>query len=134
MEIVVTALYVLALLSSLSGAVVPWWRARKHRLKGERAHAAKKLLDDALADAEASGDAEAYTAASTARVHAMRAPFEGGPGTLSTWTEPILFGGGTEASRAAAAERDRRVGLGLIAAGVVFGSIASILSVWFLPA
>lgn len=133
MKVIVTILYVFSLLSSLAGVVCPWWRLRKLRAKGERARAVVDELDKAIVAAQGSGDDEVIAAAHRARSEAMKRPFEGGPWTLSNWTQPVLFGGGTVASRAIAAEREKRSGLTLVAAGVVIGCIASILSVWFLP-
>ena len=133
MKVIVTILYVFSLLSSLAGVVCPWWRLRRLRAKGERARAIVEELDKDLAAARASGDDGAIAAADRARSEALKQPFEGGSLSLSGWTQPVVFGGGTGASRARVAEREKRSGLTLVAAGVVIGCIASILSVWFLP-
>lgn len=133
MEVFVTILYIVSLLASLAGVVCPWWRLRRLRAKAERACAAVAELDKDIAAARDSGDDEAIAAADRARSEALKQPFEGGPLSLSGWTQPILFGGGTGASKAIEAERAKRSGLTLVAVGVVIGCIASILSVWFLP-
>ncbi|MGP9747208.1 hypothetical protein, partial [Brachybacterium sp. AOP29-B2-41] len=99
-----------------------------------RTLAAVAALDHAVEKARETGDEQAELNAMAVRTARGKELFEGGKATLEQWTQPVLFGGGTAASRAIAEKASRQGGLGFIALGVALGAVASILSLWFLPA
>lgn len=133
MQILVTVLYVLSGVLSLSGAFVPWFRALRVDRFASRAMDAAKKLDDDVEAARRSGDAEVEQTAWQNHQRLMARPFEGSEWSLGALTRPIMFGGGTVASRAGAERRSREQGLWMIAVGVALGAVASVLSVWCLP-
>lgn len=134
MQIFVTVLYVLSGVLSLSGAFVPWFRALRMDRFASRAMAAAQELDDEVEAARRSGDAEVEEAVWQKQQRVMAQPFEGSNWPLGALTRPVMFGGGTVASRAGAERRSREQGLWMIAVGVALGALASVLSVWCLSA
>lgn len=129
----IIVLYVLAGLLSLWGAIGPWLRRRRRKAFLERAVSAaqrvRELEERVMILSNADGESEAEQRLSQQLNKLRTAKFEDSDFTLTQLTSPVLFGNTPPAQKELRELSAREEGLGWLAAGVVVGSVASILSI-----
>lgn len=130
----IIVLYVLAGLLSLWGAIGPWLRRRRRKAFLERAVSAaqrvRELEEKVMVLSDANGESEAEQPQLSQQLNELRAAkFEDSDFTLTQLTSPVLFGNTPPAQKELQELSARKEGLGWLAAGVVVGSVASILSI-----
>lgn len=134
----ITALYVVAGLLSLWGAMGPWLRRRRRKAFLLRAMEGKQrvreLEEQVFALSNTVGDRqEAKQRQLNQQIKELRdGKFEDSGFTLAQLTDPILFGNAPPAQKELQELSARKEGLGWLAAGVIVGSGASILAIWTL--
>ncbi len=131
MAVALTIMYVVAAGLSAWGVVGPWSAARRREQYTKRADAEYTRLRETVWAADGTED---EPRARAKLEESLAAPFEGGPETLKQLTQTVVFTPYTSGTNAVAELRSRTQGLRWVVAGVIIGSAASILSLWFPPA